>query len=173
VALGAPVGSPSGLLEAPRPPRAPPDAPATSPGQRAYLQSLDRSSRAWVLASGRSPSSEEACGIQQESNIWYNPIPEEEDTGGPRREKEIWRSRDETAKRTGSAQRRSGEVPLEGANPSVGHHTDDITTGNTGRRLHPLSSPGPLSLSASLFQCLMSLVPVVRSKVRMSYVYRL
>ncbi|XP_034415339.1 rho GTPase-activating protein SYDE1 isoform X2 [Cyclopterus lumpus] len=109
-----PVGSTTVLLEAQKPPRASPDVPASSKlsGQRAYLQSLDRSSRAWVLASGKTQTSDEACGVQQESNIWYNPIPEEEDTGGPRREKEIWRRRDEmedgrTAKRTGSADTRA------------------------------------------------------------------
>ncbi|XP_068424956.1 rho GTPase-activating protein SYDE1 isoform X2 [Clinocottus analis] len=153
-ALCVPVGSTVVLLEAPQPPRASPNVPAPSKlsGQRAYLQSLDRSSRAWVLASGKTQTMDEACGFQQESdnNIWYNPIPEEEDAGGPRREKEIWRRRDEmeegrTAKRTGSAdtktqlggvavgsaKRRSEEFPIEGTNSSVSHHTDNITTENT------------------------------------------
>lgn len=136
----------------------PPDVLTTSiitkSAQRAYLQSLDRSSRAWVLSSGKTQASDEACGLQEESssNIWYNPIPEEEDAGGPRREEEIWRRRDDreeggATKRispgdtradlggmwVGSAESFSIDCPLEGANPSVSHHVDDITTEITGR----------------------------------------
>ncbi|KAI1886606.1 hypothetical protein AGOR_G00197540 [Albula goreensis] len=64
-------------------------------GQGAYLQTLDRSSRAWVLSTGKSQATEEASrtlpncltewrqgGSDRESNIWYNPIPEEEDLRG-------------------------------------------------------------------------------------------
>ncbi|XP_075934451.1 rho GTPase-activating protein SYDE1 [Anarhichas minor] len=147
-----PVGSTTVLQQAPQPPRASPDGSATFnstklSGQRAYLQSLDRSSRAWVLSSGKTQACDEACGVQQESdsNIWYNPIPEEEVAGGPCREKEIWRRREEreeggAAKRTGPADTRpqlggvmvaSAESPQEGTNPSVSHHTDDVTTDNT------------------------------------------
>lgn len=93
--------------------------------------------------------------MQEESgsNIWYNPIPEEEDAGGQHREDEIWRRRDETGdggatKRTGpgdtraelggawvgSAESFNSDCPLEGANPSVSHHIDDITTENTGKK---------------------------------------
>uniref|UniRef100_A0A3Q2VHH0 Rho GTPase-activating protein SYDE1 n=1 Tax=Haplochromis burtoni TaxID=8153 RepID=A0A3Q2VHH0_HAPBU len=64
----------------------PAESPSTSvsaklSGQRAYLQSLDRSSRAWVLSSGK--TADEVCDPQEDSgsNIWYNPIPEEEDLG--------------------------------------------------------------------------------------------
>ncbi|XP_048870624.1 rho GTPase-activating protein SYDE1 isoform X2 [Brienomyrus brachyistius] len=64
------------------------------PGQGAYLQSLERSSRAWVLSSGKphvaevvpfslpSRLTEWRRGVDGESNIWYNPIPEEEDLRG-------------------------------------------------------------------------------------------
>lgn len=134
-----PVSSPSVLQEVPQPAGASSEAPPTSvstklSGQRAYLQSLDRSSRAWVLSSGKTQASDEACGLQPESssNIWYNPIPEEEDAGAPPREEEIWRRRDD--REEGGAVRRTGpgdarvECPLEGTNPSVSHHTDDITT---------------------------------------------
>lgn len=128
---------------------------STKSAQRAYLQSLDRSSRAWVLSSGKTQATSEAFGLQEESgsNIWYNPIPEEEDAGGPHREDEIWRRRDETGdgvatKRTGPGDTRaelggvwvgsgesfSSECPLEGGNPSVSHHIDDITTENTGKK---------------------------------------
>ncbi|XP_026770823.3 rho GTPase-activating protein SYDE1 [Pangasianodon hypophthalmus] len=58
-------------------------------GQGVYLQHLERSSRAWVLSSGKTQAPDEAytaCFTERrhvtesESNIWYNPIPEEEDT---------------------------------------------------------------------------------------------
>ncbi|XP_051275795.1 rho GTPase-activating protein SYDE1 [Dicentrarchus labrax] len=161
----APVSSTTVHQEAPQPTGSTPDVAATSvsakSGQRAYLQSLDRSSRAWVLSSGKTQASDEAFGLQEESssNIWYNPIPEEEDAGGPRREEDIWRRRDEreeggATKRTGdsraelggewvgSAESRSSDFPLEGANPSVSHHTDDIATEHTD---YPLSDSSPAS----------------------------
>ncbi|XP_035853660.1 rho GTPase-activating protein SYDE1 isoform X2 [Sander lucioperca] len=136
-----PVSSPPVLQEAPQSAggsSAVPGSPVSNKfsGQRMYLQSLDRSSRAWVLSSGKTQASDEARRLQQESssNIWYNPIPEEEDAAGPRSE-DIWRRREETgdrgaARRTGP-ESRSSDGPLEGANPSVSHKTDDITTENT------------------------------------------
>lgn len=79
-------------------------------GQGVYLQHLERSSRAWVLSSGKTQAPDEAymtCFTERrhmtesESNIWYNPIPEEEDSrasGEKQREKDIlrdpWRRRD-------------------------------------------------------------------------------
>ncbi|KAM9336559.1 rho GTPase-activating protein SYDE1 [Symphorus nematophorus] len=135
---------------------------STKSAQRAYLQSLDRSSRAWVLSSGKSQASDEACGLQEESgssNIWYNPIPEEEDaTGGPCRDEgeeveEIWRRRDDRTSAgdaraelggawVGSAESFSSDCPLEGTNPSVSHRIDDITTENTD---FPPSDSSPAS----------------------------
>lgn len=66
--------------------------PSNGEKQGAYLQTLDRSSRAWVLSTGKPQAAEEASrtlpncltewrqgGADRESNIWYNPIPEEED----------------------------------------------------------------------------------------------
>lgn len=109
-------------------------------GQRAYLQSLDRSSRAWVLSSGKSQASDEVGGAQEESgsNIWYNPIPEEEDSGSCR-EEEIWRRRDDIVEAGearkelgGSADVYSNDCPLQSSNPSVSHHTNDITGETTG-----------------------------------------
>ncbi|KAL2078540.1 hypothetical protein ACEWY4_026225 [Coilia grayii] len=62
-------------------------------GHGAYLQHLERSSRAWVLSTGKTQASEEASRLHTsshsdrkqnadtgEANIWYNPIPEEEDS---------------------------------------------------------------------------------------------
>ncbi|XP_068615014.1 rho GTPase-activating protein SYDE1 [Brachionichthys hirsutus] len=119
-------------------PDASPTCVSSRSGQRAYLQSLDRSSRAWVLSSGKTPGSHESLGLQEESSsIWYNPIPEEEDAGGPHREEEVWRRRDET--KEGGAT----SSPLPGStNPSVSHHIDDITTESTD---YPASDSSPTS----------------------------
>lgn len=105
-------------------------------GQRAYLQSLDRSSRAWVLSSGKSQVSDEVFGPQEDcgSNIWYNPIPEEDDTAGPRRDEDVWRKRDDqeeagpvqTGALPGDVWTGPTDCPLEVDNPSVSHHVDDI-----------------------------------------------
>nr|XP_038025259.1 rho GTPase-activating protein SYDE1 [Anas platyrhynchos] len=62
--------------------------PSRSPGHGAYLQSLERSSRHWVLSSAKAPGLDEAGGggaeaeaggAGSEGEIWYNPIPEDED----------------------------------------------------------------------------------------------
>ncbi|XP_068277872.1 rho GTPase-activating protein SYDE1 isoform X2 [Nyctibius grandis] len=59
-----------------------------SPGHGAYLQSLERSSRHWVLSSVKGPGLDEPGGGAEadagaaggsEGKIWYNPIPEDED----------------------------------------------------------------------------------------------
>uniref|UniRef100_A0A8B9NLW6 Rho GTPase-activating protein SYDE1 n=1 Tax=Accipiter nisus TaxID=211598 RepID=A0A8B9NLW6_9AVES len=58
-----------------------------SPGHGAYLQSLERSSRHWVLSSVKGPGLDEPSGGAEvdagatgsEGEIWYNPIPEDED----------------------------------------------------------------------------------------------
>lgn len=157
--------------ETQQPAGAPPDMPitpiSTKSAQRAYLQSLDRSSRAWVLSSGKTQVTSEAFGLQEESgsNIWYNPIPEEEDAGGPRREDEIWRKRNETgdrgAKKIGSGDARaelggvwvgsgdnfSSDCPVESGNPSVSHHIDDITTESAGKTLTSLCRLGTFGFS--------------------------
>lgn len=95
------------------------------PGQRAYLQSLDRSSRAWVLSSGKSQCPDEVGPRDDvDSNIWYNPIPEEE-------ESDPWRRRDDGEVWVGSAEGQRIERPLEEPNPSV-CYPDDITAENPG-----------------------------------------
>ncbi|XP_018600983.2 rho GTPase-activating protein SYDE1 [Scleropages formosus] len=82
-------------------------------GQGAYLQTLERSSRAWVLSTGKSQVGEDvshslpSCLAEwrrgnEESNIWYNPIPEEEDSRGGARGCRVdygdpWRRRDTEA----------------------------------------------------------------------------
>ncbi|KAK5850348.1 hypothetical protein PBY51_001237 [Eleginops maclovinus] len=112
-----PVSHPP-VLQDPTPP-----AGGSTDGQRSYLQSLERSSRAWVLSSGKAQAPE-ARGPQHEGggNIWYNPIPEEDGEGGPRpKGGEVWRRREELGGGKAS------ETPAEGANPRVSHQTDDIT----------------------------------------------
>uniref|UniRef100_A0A669QDZ6 Synapse defective Rho GTPase homolog 1 n=1 Tax=Phasianus colchicus TaxID=9054 RepID=A0A669QDZ6_PHACC len=67
-----------------------------SPGHGAYLQSLERSSRHWVLSSGKAAGLDETGGSVEmevgaggsEGEIWYNPIPEDEDPPKERREDE-------------------------------------------------------------------------------------
>ncbi|XP_034426401.1 rho GTPase-activating protein SYDE1 [Hippoglossus hippoglossus] len=165
LASDIPVSSTTVLQEASQLTGGSTDVPTTSistkrSGQRAYLQSLDRSSRAWVLSSGKSQASEDACGPPEDSgsNIWYNPIPEEEDA--PRREGEVGRRREEREGEGGATNRvgsedtrgeeggvrsmeaRSDEHPLEGANPSVSYCTDDITAELTD---HPPSDHSPSS----------------------------
>ncbi|KAM6394800.1 rho GTPase-activating protein SYDE1 [Rhynochetos jubatus] len=61
--------------------------PGRSPAHGAYLQSLERSSRHWVLSSVKGPGLDEPGGGAEadagaagsEGEIWYNPIPEDED----------------------------------------------------------------------------------------------
>lgn len=92
-------------------------------GQRAYLQSLERSSRAWLLASGKPQGSGVAVRPSEEAgtSIWYNPIPEEDDAGAP--PAEIWRRREEvmtspTTKRAGEGD--AGAEPADGSRPPAG-----------------------------------------------------
>lgn len=141
------MGSAPVHLEASQAAKASSDLPTTTTvnsksAQHAYLQSLDHSSRAWVLSSGKPQGSSVALSEETGSNIWYNPIPEEEDAAGASTGVEIWRRRDEmmrdtTTKRTGQAGSRadrsepadgfSSRQPGEGTN--VGHHPDDCREG--------------------------------------------
>ncbi|XP_696571.7 rho GTPase-activating protein SYDE1 [Danio rerio] len=109
-------------------------------GQGAYLQHLDRSSRAWVLSTGKPQTPDETLptritewrqGPEREGNIWYNPIPEEDDVrpgvgagqegyGDPWRKREIEgfaKEERETSKKTGglSGPGIQGEADVSGA----------------------------------------------------------
>ncbi|XP_072290459.1 rho GTPase-activating protein SYDE1-like [Eucyclogobius newberryi] len=81
----SPGSSPSPVSRGPGP--GPGPGPGqVSPGLRSYLQSLDSSSRAWLLSSGKAPPPDQAPPTVVpvgEGLIWYNPIPEEEE--GPER----------------------------------------------------------------------------------------
>ncbi|XP_074835616.1 rho GTPase-activating protein SYDE1 isoform X2 [Carettochelys insculpta] len=79
----------------------------------AYLQSLERSSRHWVLSSGKAQGPEEpapSTGTElkemgaagNEGEIWYNPIPEDEDVVGTRQGAEPGRSLRKWGSGTGS-----------------------------------------------------------------------
>ncbi|XP_016304205.1 rho GTPase-activating protein SYDE1-like [Sinocyclocheilus anshuiensis] len=107
-------------------------------GQGAYLQHLDRSSRAWVLSTGKPQSSDEVLparitewrqGPGGDGNIWYNPIPEEDDsraTGGAAQEKygDPWRRREtEELAKEKRDQKRSG-----GLSPTGVHQMREIQT---------------------------------------------
>lgn len=120
------MGSDRVHLDAPQPAGASPDPNtsllSTKSAQRAYLQSLDRSSRAWVLSSGKPHSSSVTLQPSEDtgSSIWYNPIPEEEDGGGAPAGAETWRRRDEmvesmTSKRTGQ-----GDIGADGSEVADG-----------------------------------------------------
>ncbi|XP_061438820.1 rho GTPase-activating protein SYDE1 [Rhineura floridana] len=89
--------------------------------QGAYLQSLERSSRHWVLSSGKTqgaeaPTASSSTELKEssvlcssEGEIWYNPIPEDEDLQLPNLEKKwgsnaenrTWKGKPREAKATG------------------------------------------------------------------------
>ncbi|XP_053714891.1 rho GTPase-activating protein SYDE1 isoform X1 [Synchiropus splendidus] len=110
------------------------------PCQRTYLQNLDSSSRSWVLSSGNTKPSYRKSELLADSasNIWYNPIPEEEDVTGPCAEGKTWRKlglgKDEQQLK--SCGRKSG---LNMTPPQ-----DQVTTSNpeTGGAPEGLTSPG-------------------------------
>lgn len=128
--------------------------------QRAYLQSLDHSSRAWVLSSGKPQGSSVALTEETGSNIWYNPIPEEEDASGASPGVEIWRRRDEmmkdpTTKRTGQAGTRADRSePADGfSSTNLGHHPDDCREGAGEKLCCFCSASVPFSCSFFLLLC--------------------
>jgi len=113
--------------------------PGRSPGHGAYLQSLERSSRHWVLSSVKGPAPDEPGGGAEadsgaagsEGEIWYNPIPEDEDPqlGNSRK---MW-SRGSRDGESG----RGGESP-----PKTGR--EDPSRGGLGTA----EGPGPRSSTA-------------------------
>lgn len=113
-------------------------ASAKISGQGAYLQHLDRSSRAWVLSTGKPQTSDEVLpdritewrqGPGGIGNIWYNPIPEEDDsraTRGAAQEKygDPWRRR-ETGE---SAKEKIDQIRSGGLSPTGVHQMREIQT---------------------------------------------
>uniref|UniRef100_A0A8C8SMW3 Rho GTPase-activating protein SYDE1 n=1 Tax=Pelusios castaneus TaxID=367368 RepID=A0A8C8SMW3_9SAUR len=94
----------------------------------AYLQSLERSSRQWVLSSGKAQSPEEsapsagmelkeASATGSEGEIWYNPIPEDEDVAGVRQGAELCSSSKKCGGGTGSQECNRGKARLGRAEP--------------------------------------------------------
>ncbi|XP_060038303.1 rho GTPase-activating protein SYDE1 isoform X2 [Erinaceus europaeus] len=77
-----PEPEPQGPQEPPTAAERPPSPEASrSPARGVYLQSLEASSRRWVL-SGAKPPEEAALGCGEPAGeIWYNPIPEDDPRG--------------------------------------------------------------------------------------------
>ncbi|KAG7274489.1 hypothetical protein CRUP_001454, partial [Coryphaenoides rupestris] len=103
---------------------------SASSSSRAYLQSLERSSRTWVLSSGKAQALEESSRVEssreevERGNIWYNPIPEEEEEVlWRRREQEVvlWRRREEEV--VGA----TGHSTLTQAADDITHVLNDVT----------------------------------------------
>ncbi|XP_034049092.1 rho GTPase-activating protein SYDE1 [Thalassophryne amazonica] len=122
-----PVSSTTGLKETFLTGGGSTSVPFSSISTKLYLQSLDRSSRAWVLSSGKPQSSDEVCEPQEQSasNIWYNPIPEDEDRGRMRD------SRDEGGLWPESTNVNISDYQLDCTNVATGLHTHDTKSKNT------------------------------------------
>lgn len=132
--------------------------PSRSPGHGAYLQSLERSSRHWVLSSAKAPGLDEAGGggaeaeaggAGSEGEIWYNPIPEDEDPPKASGEDVPWGGRG-AAESPGA---RGAEEPAAGRTQACGEGLGKGRGGTGGApgSPQPLSpcrraSPGPRSL---------------------------
>ncbi|XP_030631483.1 rho GTPase-activating protein SYDE1 [Chanos chanos] len=120
-------------------------------GQGAYLQTLERSSRAWVLSTGKPQAAEEASrllptcitewrqGTDGESNIWYNPIPEEEDVrgenvkdfGDPWRRRNVEESQEERKDSQGKTQRWAGMIGTSSTSRGVSRELVGGAGGNS------------------------------------------
>lgn len=112
----------------------------------------------------------ETVGRREEraTNIWYNPIPEEEDAAGLYRDDHCRRQTGDggSAKRAGpretraeqeglqvrSEERFNLDCPPEGTNPSVSHQTDDITAESSGE-VHAWSLILHANLEKSILMC--------------------
>ncbi|XP_006002980.1 rho GTPase-activating protein SYDE1 [Latimeria chalumnae] len=130
-------------------------------GLGAYLQSLDRSSREWVLSSGKAQASEEGLKFAmncidelndeadggKEGEIWYNPIPEDEDLLG---QKEIldsvnpWKKLNVSAKEAESIRSKEDKGGSELVKPLS---SDFLTSSGVGMLEEPpkiiSENPGP------------------------------
>lgn len=120
--------------------------PGRSPGHGAYLQSLERSSRHWVLSSAKAPGLDEAGGggaeaeagaAGSEGEIWYNPIPEDEDPPKASGEDVPWGGRG-AAESPGA---RGAEEPAAGRTQACGEGLGKGRGGTVGAP----GSPQPLS----------------------------
>ncbi|XP_040468490.1 rho GTPase-activating protein SYDE1 [Falco naumanni] len=128
--------------------------PGKTPGHGAYLQSLERSSRHWVLSSGKGPgpgqdepgggAEADAGAAGSEGEIWYNPIPEDEDPQAG----SSWKSwgggsRDADGGRSGESPPRTGKMPIpcvtSGPGPTI---PSPPASPKKGRSLSKVKSPG-------------------------------
>ncbi|KAM6188724.1 rho GTPase-activating protein SYDE1 [Sarcoramphus papa] len=116
-----------------------------SPGHGAYLQSLERSSRHWVLSSVKGPGLDEPGGGAEadtgaagsEGEIWYNPIPEDEDPQ-PGSSWKTWSGGSHDAERV-----RGGESP-----PKTGREDPPRGGLGTAESSGPRSGTAPALLTA-------------------------
>lgn len=121
--------------------------PGRSPGHGAYLQSLERSSRHWVLSSAKAPGLDEAGGgaeaeagaASSEGEIWYNPIPEDEDPPKASGEDVPWGGRG-TAESPGP---RSAEEPAAGRAQACGEGQRGARGREEGGQWWPLVPHSP------------------------------
>ncbi|TRY86891.1 hypothetical protein DNTS_009016 [Danionella cerebrum] len=118
-------------------------------GQGAYLQHLDSSSRAWVLSTGKTQTSEETIttritewrqGRTGEGNIWYNPIPEEEDCREYERYGNPWRRRE-----IEEMVKENGEMKASGGSTATHQMKDMQSDADVIRAdgLDPVQAPDP------------------------------
>ncbi|XP_010567190.1 PREDICTED: rho GTPase-activating protein SYDE1 [Haliaeetus leucocephalus] len=123
-----------------------------SPGHGAYLQSLERSSRHWVLSSVKGPGLDELGGGAEvdagaagsEGEIWYNPIPEDEDPQ-PGSSWKTWSggSRDIERGRGGESPPKTVKMPIPCVSSGTGLTTPSPPTSpKKGRSLNKVKSPG-------------------------------
>ncbi|XP_015706807.1 rho GTPase-activating protein SYDE1-like isoform X3 [Coturnix japonica] len=127
--------------------------PGRSPGHGAYLQSLERSSRQWVLSAGKGTGWDEMNGINEtepgaagrEGEIWYNPIPEDED---PTELSSEERKGTEQEPAAGSKQdgARTVTPSVSSCPPRSPHPIPRLKTPGTVRRLSVNLNPKPLTI---------------------------
>lgn len=114
-------------------------------GHGAYLQSLERSSREWVLSSGKGPGLEEgqtmtmtsvdelreSITLSNEGDIWYNPIPEDEDLSTMLDKTDPWKKWGMVAKE-GNMSQTSSTKAAGHDDPTKRSSNDTVTTISLG-----------------------------------------
>ncbi|XP_069087754.1 rho GTPase-activating protein SYDE1 [Pleurodeles waltl] len=118
-------------------------------GHGAYLQSLERSSREWVLSSGKGSGLEEGQTMtsvdelkesitqSNEGDIWYNPIPEDEDLSTMLDKTDPWKKWGMVAKE-GNITHTSSTMAAPGhADSTKRSSTDTVTSSSLGLQALP------------------------------------
>ncbi|XP_069737590.1 rho GTPase-activating protein SYDE1 isoform X2 [Phaenicophaeus curvirostris] len=121
-----------------------------SPRAGAYLQSLERSSRHWVLSAAKGPGLEDAGGraevesgaVGSEGDIWYNPIPEDEDPQ-PASPGRSWHGGSWEAERGRAGEAEGhGEEPGASGTQACGKSPSPPSSPRKSRSVPKLKSPG-------------------------------